>query len=318
VRDAFVKQLTALAAADPRIMLLTGDLGFRVLTEFAARFHKQYLNVGVAEQNLTGLATGLALEGRIVFTYSIGNFPTLRCLEQLRNDACYHNANVKVVSIGGGFSYGVLGISHHATEDLAILRALPDITVVAPCDHWEVAEATKALVAHQGTAFLRLDKSAAPPTVQPGETFRLGKARLVRRGNDVTLVATGGILGEGLRAAARLSEMGIECRVLSMPTIKPLDMESVAAAAVETGGIVSIEEHTVHGGLGGAIAESLLDEGIAPSCFLRIGLRAGFSSAVGSQQYLRKIYRLDAASIADAVSDRLRSSGSPRAVAASS
>src|SRR5438477_2359167 len=150
MRDQFVKTLTALAETNSLIMLVTGDLGFGVLTGFKERFPRQYLNVGVAEQNLTGLATGLALEGRVVFTYSIGNFPTLRCLEQIRNDVCYHNVDVKVVSIGAGFSYGPLGISHHATEDISILRALPNMTVVSPCDLWEVAEATRALVDRPG------------------------------------------------------------------------------------------------------------------------------------------------------------------------
>ena len=132
MRDAFVAELIAIARSDSRVMLLTGDLGFGVLTPFADAFPRQFVNVGVAEQNLTGLATGLALSGHVVFTYSIGNFPTLRCLEQIRNDVCYHDANVKVVAIGGGFSYGALGVSHHATEDLAIMRALPAMTDLLP------------------------------------------------------------------------------------------------------------------------------------------------------------------------------------------
>src|SRR5438876_10795973 len=137
MRGAFRDAICELAADDERIWLLTGDLGYTVLEPFYERFPARFVNVGVAEQNMTGVATGLALEGRIVFTYSIANFPTLRCLEQVRNDVCYHEANVKIVSIGGGFSYGALGISHHATEDLAIFRALPNMAVVAPCDLWE-------------------------------------------------------------------------------------------------------------------------------------------------------------------------------------
>ncbi|MDQ6699460.1 MAG: hypothetical protein M3Z36_04675, partial [Acidobacteriota bacterium] len=302
MRDRFVEALTELAENDPRITLVTGDLGFGVLTGFAERFPRQYLNAGVAEQNMTGIATGLALEGRIVFTYSIGNFPTLRCLEQIRNDACYHDANVKIVAIGGGFSYGPLGISHHATEDLSIMRALPNVTVVSPCDIWETVEATKALAARPGVAYLRLDKSAAPRSHHASESFELGKARVVRSGQDITLAATGGILGEVLQAADRLSQQGIACRVLSIHTIAPLDADSLARAARETGGIITVEEHTIHGGLGGAVAETLLELGAIPRKFLRIGLRAGFSSVVGSQQYLRTIYGIDAAAIAEAVS----------------
>ncbi|MGZ8376242.1 MAG: transketolase family protein [Gemmatirosa sp.] len=294
MRDAFIAQLTRLAARDPRIMLVTGDLGFGVLTDFAARFPRQYINAGVAEQNMTGLATGLAMEGRIVFTYSIANFPTLRCLEQIRNDACYHGASVKVVAVGGGFSYGALGTSHHATEDIAILRSLPDMTVVCPGDDWEATEATTAIAEMPGTAYLRLDRAGAAGAPAPGETFVLGRSRRMREGQDVTLIATGGILAVAMRAAESLAADGISCRVLSMHTVKPLDEEAVLAAARETGGIVTIEEHTVVGGLGGAVAECCLEGGAAPRRFTRVGLRAGFSSIVGSQDYLRARYGLDA------------------------
>jgi len=301
VRDVFVKRLTELAERDPRIMLITGDLGFGVLDKFAARFPDQFINAGVAEQNMTGLATGLALEGRIVFTYSIGNFPTLRCLEQIRNDACYHGADVKIVAIGGGFSYGALGISHHATEDLSILRSLPDITVVAPGDDWETAEATSALIAARGTCYLRLDKSTAGDTHQPGESFRLGRARRVRDGADGTIIATGGILGVALTAAEELATEGVRLRVLSMHTIKPIDADAIVAACRETAGIVTLEEHTVDGGLGSAVSEVCMDRGVIPRQFHRIGLRAGFSSIVGSQEYLRHRYGLSSASVLDAV-----------------
>jgi transketolase len=285
------------AAGDPRIFLITGDLGFGVLTGFAARHPRQYLNAGVAEQNMTGLATGLALEGRVVFTYSIANFPILRPLEFIRNDAAYHDANVNIVAIGGGFSYGALGISHHATEDLAIMRALPGLTVVSPCDDWEVAQAVPALVAAPGTSYLRLDKSSAGDTHRPGERFVLGRARQLRDGADVTIFVTGGILGVVLRAVETLAGQGIGCRVVSMHTIKPLDREAVLAAARETGAIVTVEEHTVDGGLGGAVAECCLEAGMAPRAFRRVGLRAGFSSVVGSQDYLRSVYGMDGPAI---------------------
>lgn len=309
MREAFVERLSELAKKNPRIFLITGDLGFGVLTQFAERFPRQFLNAGVAEQNMTGIATGLALEGRIVFTYSIANFPTLRCMEQIRNDACYHGLNVKIVAIGGGFSYGPLGISHHATEDLSILRSLPDITVVAPGDMWEAKEATSALVDTPGTCYLRIDKSKAAKTQKPGEKFRLGQARTVREGGGITLISTGGILGEVLKAAEVLSQKGIECRVLSMHTVKPLDRQTVLDACKQTGGIVTVEEHTISGGLGGAVAEACLDAGVIPKHFLRIGLRAGFSSIVGSQDYLRCQYGMDEKSICESV---IRLLSSPR------
>jgi transketolase len=305
MRDVFIRTLTASIAQRPEVMLLTADLGFGVLNDFVARFPRQFLNVGVAEQNMTGVAAGLALEGHKVFTYSLGSFPTIRCLEQIRNDVCYHDADVKIVTVGGGMSYGPVGMSHHATEDLAALRSLAGMTVLAPGDLWETAEATHWLLKHKGPAYLRLDKSNAPNTVRPNEVFEVGRIRTVLEGSDVTLVATGGILGEALLAADALASQGIFCRVLSVHTVKPLDVATLIAAATETGGIISIEEHAVDGGLGGAIAEAILEAGISPGFFVRMGLRNTFSSVVGSQQYLRKIYSLDAAAIAKAVSTRL-------------
>jgi transketolase len=289
--------LTDIAAQRPEVMLLTGDLGFGVVEQFAARCPKQFLNVGVAEQNMTGLAAGLALEGHIVFTYSLGSFPTLRCLEQIRNDVCYHGANVKIVTVGGGMAYGAVGASHHATEDLAVLRAMPEMTVVAPCDLWEAAEATRAIVDYPGPVYLRLDKSAAPPSHLPGEAFELGRARMIRDGSNVTLVATGGILDEAVRAAEILEQRGISCRVLSVHTVKPLDTDALAAAARETAGIIVVEEHNIDGGLAGAVAENLLEMDASPGFFVRIGLPDCFASVVGSQRFLRRTYHVDSTSI---------------------
>ncbi len=305
MRDVFIQELTAIAAERPEVMLITADLGFGVLEEFARRFPGQFLNVGVAEQNMTAVATGLALEGAIVFTYSLGNFPTLRCLEQIRNDACYHGANVKIVTVGGGMSYGAVGPSHHATEDIAILRALPGTIVISPGDNWEAAGATRAIVDLPGVAYLRLDKSVAPASNRFDELFELGRARKIADGTAATLIATGGILGEALKAAEMLRTRGIAVRVLSIHSVKPLDREAIVDAARQTGGIVTIEEHGIDGGLGGAVAETLLDAGAAPGFFARIGLRSCFSSIVGSQQYLRSVYAMDADAIAETVIDRV-------------
>jgi len=296
MRDAFVGRLAHIAANDPRLMLITGDLGFGVLNEFAARFPTQYLNAGVAEQNMTGLATGLALDGRTVFTYSIANFPTLRCLEQIRNDAAYHEADVKIVAVGGGFSYGPLGMSHHAIEDIAIMRSLPISVVVPGCD-WEAAEATSAIANAKGTFYLRLDKSNVGDTSHVGEHFVLGKSRVVRPGKDITLIASGGVLGEVISASNRLAVGGVDCRLISMHTIKPIDVAALKLAASETGGIVTVEEHTIYGGLGSAVAEALADNSIIPKNFLRLGIEATKACDVGSQDYLRQQHGLDANAI---------------------
>lgn len=311
MRDHFIERLSLMAERDPRIMLITGDLGFGVLDDYRHRFPKQFINAGVAEQNMTGLATGLAMEGHVVFTYSIANFVFMRCLEQIRNDAAYHNCNVNVVCIGGGFSYGALGISHHATEDLAIMRSVPALTVVCPCDHWEATEATEAVANTSGASYLRLDKSAACDTRLEGESFKLGCIRTLREGDDITLVACGGIVEEVLQAADDLCCEGIRCRVLGVHTLKPLDQATLQQAARQTGGIVTIEEHTIHGGLGGAVAETLLESGAIPQCFHRIGLRDGFSSVVGSQKYLRQHYKMDCTAIVKAVRKLLADSAIP-------
>ena len=298
MRNHFIKRLCELAESNPRITLITGDLGFGVFNEYRERFPDQFINAGIAEQNMTGLATGLALEGRTVFTYSIGNFPTLRCLEQIRNDACYHNANVKIVSAGGGFSYGALGISHHSTEDLAILRSLPDITVLSPCGLWETMAATEAISSVPGTCYLRLDKSFGDDSPSSdNERFEIGVARTLREGTDCVIMTTGGILEEVQTAADFLNDAHINAKILSVHTIKPIDENAILDACKHARAVITVEEHTVSGGLGGVVAETLMDHSVFPEKFLRIGLDSGFSSIVGSQKYLRCQYGLDAKSI---------------------
>lgn len=296
MRDAFIAELSALAEQDPSVVLITGDLGFGVLTDFAARFPDQFVNAGVAEQNMTGLACGLALEGHKVYTYSIGNFTTLRCLEQLRNDVCYHEANVTAVAVGGGFSYGQLGMSHFATEDLAILRALPGMTVIAPSDAWETRLLTRQMAALPGGKYLRLDKGAAGLPETP-EDVTLGKIRQIRGGGDITLVTIGAILFEALAAADALAARGIAARILSVHTLKPLDAAPLLAAARETGAMLTVEEHSVVGGLAGAVAEACLLGGVAPKRFGAIGLADCYPTIVGDQNYLRTAYGMDAAAI---------------------
>ncbi len=301
MRDTFIQSLTECARSNPRLMLVTGDLGFGVLTDFSAEFPKQYINAGVAEQNMTGLATGLAMEGRTVFTYSIGNFPTLRCLEQLRNDAAYHDANVNVVSIGGGFSYGALGMSHHATEDLAIMRAIPQVTVMSPGCMWEVKQATTSLIEKPGTGFLRLDKSSAGDTSSMDSDFVLGQPRHLVKGTGITVATTGGILGEVLDASTELASMGVSCDVFSCHTIKPFSADRILESVRRTGRLVVVEEHVVSGGLAGLLAEECLEAGVVPHPFVRLGIRGGFCSTVGSQAYLRKKYGLGKDGIVESI-----------------
>jgi transketolase len=228
----------------------------------------------------------MALCGKNVFTYSIANFPTLRCLEHVRNDVCYHDANVTVVSVGGGFAYGSLGATHHATEDLGVMRILPNMVVVAPGDPAETRGATRALVEREGPAYLRLGKAGEPVVHERPVRFELGRAIRLRDGGDVTLVSTGGVLALAVAAADALADDDVQARVLSMHTLKPLGEAAVLEAARETQALVTLEEHSVVGGLGSAVAELLAESHDVRTRFRRIGVPSRFSPRVGSQEYL--------------------------------
>jgi len=282
MRDTFISELIEQAKINSNIMLLTGDLGFGVFEEFEDLFPNQFLNVGVAEQNMTMVAAGLALQGKKVFTYSIGNFPTLRCLEQIRNDICYHDLNVTIVSIGGGFSYGQLGMSHHATEDLSIMRAMPNMIVTSPSSKKEVREITKFLCKTTSPSYLRLDKSNVDID---NFNFSIKKSSILREGSTITLIGSGGVVEELIKASDILEKDNISCRVLSMHTIKPLDTHSIDKAISETNGIITIEENNIVGGLGGAVSEYCLENMKIPQNFARIGLNDEFSSIVGDQKF---------------------------------
>jgi transketolase len=306
MRTAFFETLLERARADERVMLVVGDVGYGMVKPFQEELPGQFLNAGIAEQNMLGVAAGLALCGRIVFVYSIANFPVLRCLEQIRNDVCYHQANVRIVSVGGGLAYGPLGPSHHATEDLALMRALPDLVVTAPGDPVETRLVTGALVTHEGPAYLRLGRDGEPDVHLSPPAFQLGRAICVREGHDLTLISTGGMLHNTVNAAALLARQGIEARVLSMPTLKPLDEDAIRAAARETAAIFTIEEHSVVGGLGGAVAEVLLEAEQRPAYFLRLGIPDHFASLAGTQEYLLERYGLTAPQIAETAGRALR------------
>ena len=296
MRDTFVRALLGHARGDRNIVLVTGDLGFGVLDGYSKDLPAQFINAGVAEQNMTGLAAGLALEGKNVFTYSIANFPTLRCLEQIRNDVAYHNASVNVVAIGGGFSYGALGMSHHATEDIAILRALPGLRVYAPCDEAETVALVGYMVAVPAPTYLRLDKSKvgaghAEPVVP-------GRLRSLREGGDVAIVGYGGIVAEALAAADTLAAEGTRCSVYSAHSLKPFDAQTLLRLARSHRAVVTVEEHVPCGGLGSLAADTFVDAGELPARFARMCLPDAYSAIVGSQEYLRMRHGLDAPAIA--------------------
>lgn len=301
MRDTFVRTLIGLAKENKNIELITGDLGFGVLKPYWEQLPDQFTNAGIAEQNMTTVAAGMALEGKTVFTYSIGNFPTLRCLEQIRNDCAYHKANVKIVCVGGGFVYGSLGMSHQATEDLAILRALPDVVVMAPGDLVEAEEATKAIAAYPGTCYLRLGRGGEKRIHDKIENFKIGKAIKVKDGKNVAIFSTGAIFEEVEGAYDLLRERGISPAVYTFPTVKPIDAELIRYCAENFEYIVTCEEHNVIGGFGSAVAEIMAEMKMRKAALIRIGLEDQYAVLVGNQKYLRDQYGMSAAKIADRI-----------------
>jgi len=296
MRDYFIKELTKQAKLNPSILLITGDLGFGVFDDFRRLLPNQFINAGVAEQNMTAMACGLAMEGHKVFTYSIGNFATLRCLEQIRNDICYHNVDVTIVSIGGGFSYGQLGVSHFATEDLSIMRAIPNIVVLTPSSNDQVVEMMRGINSMKGPKYLRLDKDFGPDVLET-PSFMLGKINRLIDGNDATIICVGGIVNEALKAANILGQRGISLRVLSVGTLKPMDIKEIILAVEQTKLIITLEENSIFGGLAGTVSETCMKLGVFPKKFQALGIPDIFPEVVGDQKYLRKYFKLDAQSI---------------------
>ncbi|SHI81658.1 transketolase [Dethiosulfatibacter aminovorans DSM 17477] len=301
MRDRFIKTLVEIAKRDKNVYLVTGEVGFGVLRPFWEQFPDRLINAGIAEQNLTSLAAGMALEGKIVFTYSIGNFPTMRCLEQIRNDCAYHKANVKIVSVGGGLAYGSLGVSHHATEDLAIMRALPHVTVMAPGDLTEVEYVTRAIYGHEGTCYMRIGRGHDKQLHDSIDDFKIGKAIKIKDGEKTAIFSTGAIFDEALEACRILEYHGVNPSLYTFPTVKPIDRETIEACACNCDWIVTLEEHNIIGGFGGAVSEVLAEMGGVRAKLMKIGLNDEYSSVVGNHKYLREAYGLSAEKIAQRI-----------------
>lgn len=291
MRNTVIKALVEMGKNDKNIEIITGDLGFGVLKPYWESLPDQFINAGIAEQNMTGVAAGLALEGKRVFTYSIGNFPTLRCLEQIRNDCTYHNANVNIICVGGGYVYGSLGMSHHATEDIAILRSLPNVTVICPGDPAEAEAAVRKIAYTEGTSYLRLGRGGEKNINLQINDFEIGKAYLIKKAEcqnkKVALFSTGAILEEVSKASKILESIGIGVEQYSFPTVKPIDKNVIKECANRYNHIFTVEEHNIVGGFGSAVAE-VLSEHDTNSILHRIGINDFYCIEVGSQDYLRK------------------------------
>jgi transketolase len=303
-REAFQRTLVELAGSDERIVAVVNDsVGSSKLGGFAAAFPERLINVGIAEQNMVGVAAGLANGGRIPFASGAAPFLTGRALEQIKADVAYSNANVKLCGQSPGMAYGELGPTHHSIEDLAWLRAIANLPVVVPADPVETEQVIRWAARTEGPAFIRVSRAPVRVVHDAGYAFRLGVAARLRDGDDLTIVACGTVVERALDAAELLAARGIATRVLNMATVRPLDREAIVAAARETGGIVTVEEHTVHGGLGGAVAELVSTEHPAPMRLLGV---PGVFAPTGSTEALMRRFGLTAEGIAEAAGGLLR------------
>ncbi len=307
MRNAFADEMTRLAAADPRIVLLSGDIGNRLFDPYKAAAPERFLNTGVAEANMIGMAAGMALSGLRPVAYTITPFITTRCLEQIRVDVCYHKAPVVIVGVGSGLGYASLGPTHHSCEDIAFLRALPGMTVIAPADAAEVRAALRAALAHDGPVYLRLGKKGEPMVHEaPPADFAIGRGLVVEEGDDVCLLATGTILPVARAAAQLLRTEGLSVRLISLHTVKPLDTALLEEVFARFRAVATVEEHSLIGGLGGALAEWLAgrDPLTAPPVRARLaqfGTRDEFLHTAGNTAYARACFGLTA----DAIASRL-------------
>lgn len=305
MRDAFVRKLTDEAQTNKDVMLLVGDLGFGVVAAFGDSYPNQFLNCGVAEQSMVGIAAGMAAAGRRPFVYSIANFPSLRPLEQIRNDVCYHGLGVTLVAVGTGLAYGSLGYTHHGVEDMSILRSLPGMRVFTPADAMECAAAVDEILAHPSPAYLRLGKNKEPLMHDAPPDLSTGAPLLIREGSDVTVLVTGPIVTQALEVAGQLEDEGISVRVLTCPVVKPLNAGAIRAAAEGTCGIVTLEEHTVLGGFGSAVLEGLALNGWQ-TAILPLGLDDAATHIIGGQEWLRERAGLSTDHVRSSVADFTR------------
>lgn len=265
-RQVICDTLMGLAKDDENIYVLTSDSrGSASMTNFANEYPKQFVEVGIAEQNLVGIAAGLATTGKKCFAASPACFLTMRSIEQVKVDVAYSNTNVKLIGISGGVSYGALGMSHHSLQDIAVMRAIPNIDIFLPADRFETEKLVRELVKYDKPAYIRIGRNPVDDVYESTDfNFQIGKANVMREGKDITIIATGETVKPAIEASDELKELGIKCRVLNMHTIKPLDEEAIIKAAKETGNIITVEEHSIYGGLGAAVSEVVVQNAPVP------------------------------------------------------
>jgi transketolase len=289
MRNAYLTALYDLAKDNKNILALISDNGAVVYDKYRQDFPAQYINFGISEANMISVAAGLASCGKIPFAYTISSFLTMRAFEQIRIDVCLQKMNVKLVGIGAGFVYSNLGPTHQATEDIALMRVLPNMTILSPADPLEAKYATIAAAKVTGPVYLRLSTGGTPAVYKKEYDFKLGKAVTLKEGKDLTIISTGGIIHEVLKAVEELEGLDASVRLINMHTIKPIDKETILKAADETGAILTIEEHAIDGGLGSAVAEVVLEGNMKPVRFKRLGLENSFPSGYGTYDEMKEI-----------------------------
>ncbi len=289
MRNAYLDVLYDLARNDPKILALVADNGAVVYDKFRQDFPNRFINLGISEANMIGVAAGLASCGKVPFAYTIATFITMRAFEQVRNDLCLQGMNVKLVGIGAGFIYSNLGPTHQATEDIAIMRSLPNMTIFSPADPLEAKKVTLAAAELLGPVYIRLATGGTPIVYKEDYDFKIGRAVTIKDGDDLTIITTGSIIQEALKAISGLSDLNMSVRLINIHTIKPIDKESILRAANETGAILTIEEHTISGGLGSAVAEVLMEGNKFPVQFKRLGLKDTFAVGYGSYEEMKQM-----------------------------
>lgn len=300
MRNAFVDELLKLASEDERIVLLSGDIGNRLFDPFKQAFPSRFYNCGVAEANMTSLAAGLAMCGLRPITYTIAPFNTTRCLEQIRVDICYNQLPVLIVGVGAGLSYGSLGATHHSCEDISFLRSLPNMSVLCPGDSVELRALFRQALRADGPAYLRIGKKGEPIICTDNSQILIGQGNVIREGKEICLLSTGTMLPIAVEVAEQLGH----AQVVSFHTVKPLDTSLLQTIFASFDGVVTLEEHSLIGGLGAAVAEWMADEQILHRGFLRLGTPDVFPHKIGSQSYLRKKFGLDVPSITQKIREK--------------
>lgn len=290
MRMVFADTLVKLAEQDERICIITPDMGYGILDKFQEKFPDRYFNLGITEQNCMSVASGMALNGLKPYVYSIIPFVVHRCLEQIRVDVSYMNTDVKIIGVGSGFEYGAAGATHHGTEDISMIRALPNMTICAPGDNYEMEEITKLTAKTSSPTYIRIGRHNHG--ILNHNKIEIGKASVLEKGKDIALIATGNMLPVAYDYAQELRKEGLSPALISMHTIKPIDKEFILGLIDNNCKIYTFEEHTIIGGLGSAVAEVIAESGKGIE-FKRIGINDEYSHVVGSAQYIREQFKLD-------------------------